>query len=254
MTKKKWEMGEAHHWILVIGSDFWFFPLPFLAKFNLYSLTLSASIARSIFDRRRFMVARLIFRRGLLVGLMAMGLLGLASCLPVPLGDPDKSKVDARFNGVWEWRDGGKIELAIFQAYDEKTYFVDVLTGEVGDGGTVKPVQRDMYKGWLTTVKGETFLTLAPMEAVGALPGSTPAKYLVAKVKIEGDTLTALGIDPEYKKLKDVGTPTALQKMIEENMDEVAMFTKPIMTTKWDADQIGRLEKIREGFREWKKG
>ena len=73
-------------------------------------------------------------------------------------------------------------------------------------------------------------------------------------MKIEGDTLTAYGIDPEYKKLKDVATPTALEKMISENMDDTTMYVKPIMATKWDADQVEKLEKIREGFREWKKG
>jgi hypothetical protein len=193
-------------------------------------------------------------RPRVLIAVVLTALLTLASCLPVPLGDPDKSKVDARFNGVWEWRDNGKIEIAVFQPYDEKTFIVDVMTGEPGEGTAIKPLQRDIFKGWLTTVKGETFLTLAPIESVGALPGASAVKYLVAKVKIEGDTLTAYGIDPNYKKLSDVGTPTALKEMILENMDDPTMFLKPIMTTKWDADQVLRLEKIRETFREWKKG
>lgn len=195
-----------------------------------------------------------IVRRGLFLTVLLAGLLGLCSCLPVPLGDPEKSKVDARFNGVWEWRDGGKMYLVIFQPYDDRTYFVDALTGEPGEGNAVKPLGRDIYKSWLTKVRGETFLTMAPLEGVGALPGAKPTKYLVAKVKIEGDTLTAYGIDPEYKKLKDVATPTALEKMISENMDDTTMFLKPIMATKWDADQVEKLEKIREGFREWTKG
>src|SRR5438046_346812 len=96
------------------------------------------------------MTSHSFWRRGILALVMAAGLFGLASCLPVQLGDPGKSKVDARFNGVWEWREGGKIELAIFQPFDERTYFVDVLTGEAGDGGTIKPLQRDIYKAWLT--------------------------------------------------------------------------------------------------------
>src|SRR5689334_9692340 len=107
------------------------------------------------------MPSRKFWIRGLMAFILAAGLLGLASCLPVSLGDPDKSKVDARLNGVWEWRDNGKIELAIFQPYDERTYFVDVLTGEAGDAGAIKPLQRDIYKAWLTSVKGETFITMA---------------------------------------------------------------------------------------------
>jgi hypothetical protein len=201
-----------------------------------------------------FMTARTFWGRCVFLAVLLAGLLGLCSCLPVPLGDPEKSKVDARFNGVWEWREGGKRYLVVFQPYDERTYFVDALTGEQGEGDVVKPVQRDIYKAWLTMVRGETFLTMAPLEGVGALPGAKPTKYLVAKVKIQGDTLTAYGIDPEYKKLKDVGTPTALEKMISENLDDTTMFLKPIMATKWDADQVEKLEKIREGFRVWKRG
>lgn len=200
------------------------------------------------------MTSQRFWRRGLWVLVLTAGLLGLASCLPVQLGDPEKSKVDARFNGVWEWHDAGKIELAIFQPYDERTWFVDVLTGEAGEGNSVTPRARDIYKAWLTAVKGETFLTMAPLEGVGALPGSTPTKYLVAKVKIEGDTLTAYGIDPEYKKLKDVATPTALEKVISENIEDTTMFLKPIMATKWEANQIDRLEKIRAAFKQWSKG
>ena len=88
------------------------------------------------------MSARMIVGRGSLVLVMLMGLMGLAACLPVPLGDPAKSKADSRYLGVWEWRDG-RVHRAVIRPWDEKTFVVDVLTGELWGGAAIDgPVRR----------------------------------------------------------------------------------------------------------------
>ncbi len=86
------------------------------------------------------MNARASLVRGMVVAAV-LGLLGLASCLPVPLGDPAESKADSRFSGVWEWRDG-RTHQAIIRPWDEKTFVVDVLTGEPQADGATKPRER----------------------------------------------------------------------------------------------------------------
>src|SRR4051794_17165564 len=88
-------------------------------------------------------------------------LLGLSACLPVPLGDPEKAKIDPRLVGVWQWRDDdATVHLAVFRPFDDRTYAVDTMTGTMAADGVMKPASRNVFKGWLTTVKGETFLTL----------------------------------------------------------------------------------------------
>jgi hypothetical protein len=174
----------------------------------------------------------------------------------VPVGDPEKSKVDPRYTGVWEWRaEGGVINLAVFRPYDDRTWIVDVLGGEAGEGAAaaIRPVRRNTFKAWLTPIKGQTFLTMAPLETVSLLPGERRQKsFVVARVRIEGDLLTARGVDPEFKKLKEVGTASELEREIAENLEDGRLYVTSIRATKWAEDQAPRLEKILEGFARWK--
>src|SRR5436190_19605251 len=142
--------------------------------------------------------------RALVCRAFGLVVLFLAGCLPVPVGDPEKAKIDARYTGVWEWREeGGAINLAVFRPYDDHTWVIDVLTGEAGEGAAIRPTRRSAFKAWLTAIKGETFLTMAPLETASLLPGERRQRsFLVARVKIEGDLLTARGIEPEFKQLK----------------------------------------------------
>ena len=75
---------------------------------------------------------------------------------------------------------------------------------------------------------------------------------LSARVKVEGDLLTARGVDPQFKKLKDVSTGSELEREIVENFDDVGLYVKAVKETKWPEDQTPRLEKILEDFAKWK--
>src|SRR2546421_1626782 len=124
------------------------------------------------------MTAGLLGRRGVFAAVLLAGLLGLAACLPVPLGDPAKSKADSRFFGVWEWRDG-RVHRAIMRPWDERTLIVDILSGDLAEDGTTKPRERDLYKAWLTDIKGQTFMTLQPIETVGMVNGDARQTYFI---------------------------------------------------------------------------
>jgi hypothetical protein len=121
----------------------------------------------------------------------------------------------------------------------------------VEDG--TQPRMRVVYKGWLTKVKGQTFLTMEPVETIGAVNGDDRAKvYMVLKVVLEGNTLTASQIDPEFKGVKDLKTSEALERLVAENLEDAKLFVKPIVAVKWTPDQMKGLEKLQETFREWK--
>jgi hypothetical protein len=199
------------------------------------------------------MIARSFWRRGTIVALALASMLGLAACLPVPLGDPAKSKADSRFFGVWEWRDA-RVNRAIIRPWDERTFIVDALSGDFLEDGNVKPRERNIFKGWLTEIKGQTFLTLQPIETTGMLNGdSRPAYYIVTRVKLEGATLTAMALDPEFKKLREVRDRDALEKIVAENIDDPKLYTATaIVATHWSVEQMKGLEKLQDTFREWK--
>lgn len=194
------------------------------------------------------MNAQVHCRRVVLTSLVVAGLLGLAACLPVPLGDPEKSKVDSSYVGAWEWADGDSTNIVTLRPYDERTYLVDAytITGTIDEP---RPKWHGAYKAWLTKVKGETFITMQPAETLAALPGEKLEKhYLIAKLKLEEGKLKATGIDGGYKAAKEAGTPTALEQVIRENMDDVSMWTKPIVASPIGADRMSALAKVMKAF------
>jgi hypothetical protein len=199
------------------------------------------------------MSARTIVGRGSLVLVVLMGLMGLAGCLPVPLGDPSRSKADSRFFGVWEWRDG-RVHRAVIRPWDERTFVVDVLTGELLDDGGTRPRERDVYKAWLTDIQGATFMTLQPIDVIGSVNGDSRASYyIVAKVALRGTTLTATAVDPEYKDLKNCKTREELEKIVTANIDDPKLFTgAPQVMKHWGVEQMQGLEKLQQTFHDWK--
>lgn len=180
-------------------------------------------------------------------------LIGLGGCVGVPLGDPAKSTADSRLFGVWEWRDG-HINRAVVRPWDQRTYVIDVLTGDpTGDGTAIAPRERNVFKAWLTDVAGQTFLTMQPIETIGTVNGDDrKTTYLVARIKLDGATLTATAIQPDFKPIQDAKTSADLAKAIATNLDNPKLFANPVVTTRWTTEQMKGLEKLQESFRELK--
>lgn len=175
--------------------------------------------------------------------------LALSACLPVPLGDASKAKVDSRFVGAWEWNDG-KSNVAVIRTWDEHTFLVDTMT-YTGEAAAPSPSRRSVYKAWLHEVKGQTFMTLQPIEQLVTLPGEQARKqFLIAKMTFDRDQLTATGLDGGYAKFKDVATPTALETVVGENLNEVSMWVKPIVLRKVPQERIAEIEKLQKTFEE----
>ncbi len=115
-------------------------------------------------------------------------IIGLLACMPVPIGDPERSRIDPDITGVWVWLDGdGDAAFYTFEPYDKRTW---LLTGVVLKNGadseamdydlstyaaltelieneTVGPegvtaTEVTLYKAWRTKLGGEWFMTWEP--------------------------------------------------------------------------------------------
>lgn len=200
------------------------------------------------------MNARHWIRRGTIAAaLVVLGFVSFA-CLPVPLGDPARSTADSQLFGVWEWRDA-HVNRAVIRPWDQRTYVVDVLTGDIGGAGgdTTIPRSRSVFKGWLTTVKGQTFLTMQFIETMGTVNGDTrPPSYMVMRIKVQGTQLTATPLDPQFKPVADAKTPADLERAIAANLDNPKLFANPTVAARWTAEQMKALDTLQETFRDWK--
>lgn len=118
---------------------------------------------------------------GLLLAIILIPLLaGLLACLPVPIGDPERSRIDADLNGIWLWGEG----VAMFEPYDKRTWLLSTykirdfdcttkITGDVEDVGydgfvaklrgagtnCLKGDLVEFYKVWLTDIGRGEFMT-----------------------------------------------------------------------------------------------
>jgi hypothetical protein len=110
---------------------------------------------------------------------------GLLACMPVPIGNPEKSRIDPDINGVWFLAMEDELNgLYHFQPFDKRAWIltgvpleegsdyegesfdfesakdaIDVLeTLGVGDDG-VTATATIIYKAWLTKLARQTFMT-----------------------------------------------------------------------------------------------
>jgi hypothetical protein len=132
---------------------------------------------------------------------VAVFLLGLMACLKVPVGDPEKSRIDPALNGVWRIEHNGEIsdQLWIIEPWDARTWIVttfdardDDLTDEAvattpSDVLTLLESAGlegiDAYKAWLATFSGVRFLVLEPKRPLHELTGEKPEFWYAFKVQ-----------------------------------------------------------------------
>ena len=114
-------------------------------------------------------------------------IIGLLACMPVPIGDSERSRIDPELNGAWAWLDDeDSAKFFVFDPYDKRTWLLTgvgfterddaaedydlsthagltgfIETHPVGDGG-VTTETITLYKVWRTKLGDEWFLTWEP--------------------------------------------------------------------------------------------
>jgi hypothetical protein len=144
--------------------------------------------------------ARTIAGLVLLAGL-APFLLALMACLKVPVGDPEKSRIDPALSGVWRVEHNGKSSdsLWIIEPWDARTWIVTMLDARDDDSAdeaaattprdvltlleSSGPESIDAYKAWLATFGGVRFLVLEPKSPIRDLMGEKPEFWPTFKVQ-----------------------------------------------------------------------
>lgn len=200
-----------------------------------------------------------------LAAAIAPFLLALTGCLPVPLGDPEKSRIDPELSGVWSFQDekesGG---LWLMEPYDSRTWLVTSI--EVEMQPSAKPTeaapapapdermlleQKDLvpaslqtYKAWLTPIRNVRFLILEPKIVVNADGSMAPKLWLAFAVTSKGkDTLELRSLNYEFKGLKEVRTSAEARGIIAHNLEDPKLLEKSaVVLTRVPRDQYGRVD------------
>lgn len=155
----------------------------------------------------------------------------LLACMPVPVGDPEKSRIDRDLNGVWvvETSDSAG-PIYFFRPYDKRTWLVlgvlvekaedysdegfatdtaqdvlDLLSEQrVGSGG-ITASEFLVQKAWLKKLGGATFMT---WESMGFHDGEDlvlPGAWWVWKVeKASVDEFRLFMVNTEHDAFDDI--------------------------------------------------
>ena len=174
---------------------------------------------------------------------------------PVPVGDPEKSRIDPALSGVWNWRDadGGHM-IMVLDPYDKHTWLLSLIElgsipeGESGapanpgadDSATAMPAQpafsaanadrlkvtgMSLYKCWLTGIKGETFMTWESKTLSKTLPGMVPETWWVLRVRKNGaDTFYLDSFDYAIDGLDEVKTRKQAEQIIRRHVNDPGFF------------------------------
>ena len=185
-------------------------------------------------------------------------IVGLLACMPVPVGDPERSRVDAELNGIWALTKGGEIDgYYLFRPWDKRTWLV---LGVEDDDDEVKPAA--VYKAWLKKLGGETFIT---WEMAGGMrdDGSfLPEYWFVFRVEKDGDDGINLHmLDLDFEGFEDLPTPEGydgnyvkdmrrkFERVIRKNADDEAMYGDALALRRLaDDDQDDALNRIESYF------
>lgn len=158
---------------------------------------------------------------------------GLLACMPVPIGNPERSRIDPDLSGTWIAELDGDTALYLFRPYDKRTWLVlgnDLEAGpgaefeeksesagdliatlrdhDVGDTGIVLSREVAAYKAWLSKLGGKVFMT---WEEVGGLNSDgtfMPEYWYVWKVvKASSDSFSIFLVNPDHDAFDDIASP-----------------------------------------------
>jgi len=134
---------------------------------------------------------------------------GLLACMPVPIGDPDRSRIDPAMSGFWIMGEDGDIggELYLFRPYDKHTWLVIGLELGLGKDATfdadeinslddlvaalrAHPVGTKgfvanhsiIFKGWLAKIGGRRLVTWEPIGDIHYPDSFSPEHWYVFTV------------------------------------------------------------------------
>ena len=208
---------------------------------------------------------------GLLVAIVLLpSLLAVLACMPVPVGDPEKSRIDPEISGFW-LTDLDAPQM-MFDPYDKRTWLVawfnveeknpvehekkegEEIDEEKQSVPTITLLRKGQYeigeivlfKGWLTVIEGERFLTL---ERKLMEPGATPEYWYVFRVKaVNGNSLQLQLVNSDFDGFDNTETAEEAEKVIRQNLENADLYDDNLEYQKISPDDLDLVEQLLEDF------
>jgi hypothetical protein len=179
---------------------------------------------------------------------------GLMACLPVPIGDPEHSRIDKHMSGVYaDWADGS---FTIFEPFDKRTWLVTELSIDrrAGAGkscdehavpdsfavfmawldaegaGCLVGTKLEVYKAWRSKQGRGWFLTLEPKSLLVTDEGTEnvfdAGFWIVYRIEDQDEGgLSLRRVDADFDGFEGIKkTRRAFEKVIRKHIDSDALY------------------------------
>ena len=207
-----------------------------------------------------------IYRRlgGIVLALiMIPAFIGLLACMPVPIGDPERSKIDDDLSGVWIGVVDYEPTLLIYEQYDKRTWLMrhyempgvyekpaialsyeEVIAGVDSEDSEYEDFA--LYKVWRTKLGKQWFETWEPWcgeDSCGGLPDNLHGEqeeifwYVWRIEKLDADRIRMYMVNPDYDGFEDIEgfdpddedrnikrVRRAAEKVIKRNIDDQELY------------------------------
>lgn len=191
------------------------------------------------------------------VAMLAMvpAIVGLLACMPVPIGDPERSRIDPDITGIWvkpaavDWLD--ECVFYVFEPYDKRTWLTTCVAIEVSDdfdGVEDEPTNYDElmamiesalegdddvgverllpYKVWLKRLGGSTFMTWEPKNYIDEGIKEADAWFVYRLLKHDSDRIELHPVNGDGSDLFDdiEETRRAYERVIKKHADNPELY------------------------------
>jgi hypothetical protein len=178
---------------------------------------------------------------------------GLLACISVPIGDPEKSRVDPDLSGVWavlnDEAGSSDSGFYVFDPYDKRTWlitggalvygndlesieydlstydgFVQMAATEIVDEDNISVQAVQTYKAWTKKLGGQVFMTWEPKLLADAEEDDM-VWFVYALSKDGPDKIKLRSVNGESELFKGVkASRRAYEKVIRKNVDNPDLF------------------------------
>ena len=177
-------------------------------------------------------------------------IVGILACMPVPIGDPERSRTDPDITGVWVWLNGDERAFYAFEPYDKRTWLLTGVPIEQGDkadfgdyelesyAGLTRLIENEtvgddgatateivMYKAWRTKLGGEWFMTWEPKGLFDEGSFKPEVWFAFRIARPDEDTLDLYWIkDTLFKDVEE--TRRAYERVIKKNVKNEDLYSE----------------------------
>jgi hypothetical protein len=158
-------------------------------------------------------------------------LLSLLACLPTPIGDPEKSRIDPSLSGMWVMDDEG---IVLIEPYDKRTWLVTLVATSLDDtceqtggdademsdedntifytalvgqieAGCVAGKEVQLFKAWQVKLGGQWFMTWEPMGAHDGEHGFADDYWYGFRIdKVSANDFTLAIVDGSFEAIENL--------------------------------------------------